>query len=246
MAGVKNARQITLGKLSPAKLGIRAIDSHILEIRLDEPVHYFLNMLANPLLFPVPQKVVEQWGDRWTRPEYMVSNGAFSLAQWVVNEKIVLKRNPHYWDNQNTRLDEVTFLPLGSDEAALSRYRAGQLDISNIPHQGENYQTLLRRYPGQVFRAPLLAEEYLAFNLARKPFDDKRVRLALAYAIDRQTLTHKVLGMGERPVYTLTPPTTHQFHPPARDGDTGHRLSGRARPGLCSRLPGLAHSSHSG
>ena len=79
---------------------------------LSEPNSYLLKQLVHFPVLPVNRKVVEQYGKNWTQPAHFVGNGAFRLSQWVVNEKVVVECNLQYWDNANTVLNKVTFLPI--------------------------------------------------------------------------------------------------------------------------------------
>lgn len=91
-----NIDAILAGKASPDQLGVKALDAHRLQITLSQPVPYLVAMLAHTAMKPVYAPAISQWGEAWTRPEHYVGNGAYVLSDWVVNEKIVVKRNPHY------------------------------------------------------------------------------------------------------------------------------------------------------
>lgn len=127
-AYVLNAAEINAGGKPPSELGVKALDAHTLQVTLAEPNSYLLKQLVHFPVLPVNRKVVEQYGKNWTQPQNFVGNGAFKLAQWVVNEKVVLERNTQYWDNAHTVLNKVTFLPLqGFPEVA--RFRAGEIEL---------------------------------------------------------------------------------------------------------------------
>ncbi|HEJ7180763.1 TPA: oligopeptide ABC transporter substrate-binding protein OppA, partial [Serratia marcescens] len=111
-AYVLNAAAINAGSKPPSELGVRALDAHTLQVTLSEPNSYLLKQLVHFPVLPVNRKVVERYGKNWTQPAHFVGNGAFRLSQWVVNEKVVVERNPQYWDNANTVLNKVTFLPI--------------------------------------------------------------------------------------------------------------------------------------
>ncbi|PHM55563.1 periplasmic murein peptide-binding protein precursor [Xenorhabdus hominickii] len=129
-ASVVNAKEILAGRKPAEELGVKALDDATLEVTLEKPVGYFLQMLAFPITVPISEKVVEKYGNKWTQPEFFVSSGAFKLAEWRVNEKIVGVRNPYYWDNKNTVINKVTYLPLSSDISDLNRYLADEIDIT--------------------------------------------------------------------------------------------------------------------
>lgn len=117
------------GEKRSATLGVKATDDTTLEITLTQPTAAFLAMLAHPSLVPLDKVLIGRFGDKWTRPEHFVSSGPYKLSQWVVNERIVAERNPHYWDDRHTVINKVTYLPISSESADVNRYKAGEIDI---------------------------------------------------------------------------------------------------------------------
>lgn len=212
LAGMTNAQAIIDGKMPVDKLGVTAVDARTLRVQLDKPVPYLPNLTANFSLFPVPKAVVEKFGQEWTKPGNLVGNGAYTLSQRVVNEKLVVVPNTHYWDNAKTVLTKVTFVPINQETAATKRYLAGDIDITeSFPKV--MYQKLLKDIPGQVYTPPQLGTYYYAFNTRKGPTADQRVRLALSMTIDRRIMADKVLGTGEKPAWRFTPDVTAGFKP---------------------------------
>lgn len=212
LAGINNAQQIIDGKLPAEQLGVEAVDKHTLKVVLDKPVPYFPSLTANFSLFPVHAKTIEKYGADWIKVGNLVGNGAFSLSDRVVNEKIVLTPNPYYWDHANTVITKVTFVPINQESHATNRYLAGDLDITeSFPKQ--RYQKLLADIPNEVFTPDQLGTYYYAFNTQRAPTNDARVRKALSMTIDRQLIAKKVLGTGEKPANHFTPDVTDGFKP---------------------------------
>lgn len=212
LAGIQNAGDIVAGKQPVNQLGVSAVDDHTLKVQLDKPVPYFPSLTANFSLFPVPRAVVEKLGNDWTKVGNLVGNGAYQLQERVVNEKLVLAPNPHYWDHAHTVLTKVTFVPINQESSATKRYLAGDIDITeSFPKN--LYQKLLKDIPGQVYTPDQLGTYYYAFNTQRPPTSDVRVRQALSYAIDRKIIAEKVLGTGEKPAYHFTPDVTAGFTP---------------------------------
>ncbi len=125
LAGIQNAEQIISGKLPADRLGVSAPDDYTLKVQLDKPVPYFVSLTANFSLFPVNKAVVEKYGNDWTKVGNLVGNGAFKLQERVVNEKLVLTPNDHYWDHAQTVLTKVTFVPINQESNATKRYLAG-------------------------------------------------------------------------------------------------------------------------
>ncbi|WP_415679360.1 ABC transporter substrate-binding protein, partial [Vibrio mytili] len=129
MTQMKNAADIVAGKKDKSELGVKAVDANTLVVELDSPVPYFVMMMGHTTTKPVHKATVEKWGDQWTKPEHFVGNGAYVVDKWVVNERLVLKRNEQYWDNEHTVLNKVTFLPIENQVAEMNRFLAGEIDI---------------------------------------------------------------------------------------------------------------------
>ena len=212
LSGIENAAAITKGEMTPDKLGVVAQDNNRLKVTLDRPVPWFPALVANVALFPVPQQVIARQGDSWTAPGTLVGNGAYQLSERVVNEKIVLTRNPHYWDDAHSVLTKVTFVPINEESSATKRYRSDDIDITeSFPKN--MYALLKKTLPGQVYTPDQLGTYYYAFNTQKGPTADVRVRKALSWSIDRQVIADKVLGTGEKPAWHFTPDVTAGFKP---------------------------------
>lgn len=188
---VKNAAAYNQGKISDAnQLGVRAIDAHTLEVRLEHPTAFFLDILAVPIARPVPRAVVEQFGAEWTRPGRMISNGPFQLKSWTPQQDIVVEKNPHYWDVAAVRAPGLRFVAVEDLETGFKMYEAGELDV-NLQLPNSKQASLQSR--ADFVKQPILGTYYFDINTKRVPLNDRRVRQALALAIDRETLVQRFL-----------------------------------------------------
>lgn len=202
---IENAAQIAQGKADPQALGVRALDDNTLEVRLTQPNAAFLPMLAHPSLVPLDPILINRFGEKWTKPEHIVTSGAYKISEWVVNEKIVAVRNTRFWDNGATVINKVTYLPISSETADVNRYRAGEIDITNtIPVN--QFAQLKKTLGDQVSVTPLLSTYYYQFNTTKPPFNDPRVRRALNMALDKEIIASKVMGQGQRPAWLASQP----------------------------------------
>lgn len=205
-AHIENIDDVLAGKKPPSDLGIRALDASHVQIRLSEPVPYFIALAANAALKPVNRHAIEQWGEQWTQPQHYVSNGAYTLSDWVINEKIVLKRNPGYWNNAQTTIETATFLPITSEATDVNRYRSGEIDMTNSVLPPDLFPMLKKTLGSQVRVSPLLCTFYYELNNKKPPFDDPRVRTAVKLTLDRDIIAEKIMGQGQIPAGGFTPP----------------------------------------
>ncbi|UTM55935.1 peptide ABC transporter substrate-binding protein [Photobacterium sp. CCB-ST2H9] len=203
-ANILNAKAILNGEHPPEALGVKALNSHQLEVTLSRPTPYFLSLMSIKTFFPVPAHVVSQFPDSWTRPEHFVSNGAYVLKSWVPNERVEVARNERYRENASTVINSVTYLALSSQHAELLRYQAGEIHMTNRV-QLEYYQKLMKENPEQLKSLRLLGAYVYAFNTQQPPFDNPDVRRALTMAIDRDVLVQKVTGQGEPAAFSVVP-----------------------------------------
>lgn len=202
---IVNGAEIAQGQKAPETLGVKAIDDATLEVTLTQPNAAFLAMLAHPSLVPLDKVLISRYGDKWTKPEHMVTSGPYKLSQWVVNERIVAERNPRYWDNAHTVINKVTYLPISSETADVNRYKAGEIDIVyTVPIN--QFAQLKKTMGDQLDVSPQLATYYYEFNTTRPPFNDPRVRRALNMALDKDIIAEKVLGQGQRPAWLISQP----------------------------------------
>jgi len=193
------------GEISPDQIGVRAIDDRTLEISLENPAPYLPGLLTHYTAFPMPEHVVDQYGDEWVRPENIQSNGAFRLADWRTNNYVHLVRNENFFDNQNVCLDEVFFYPTVDNSAASRRVRNGELDL-NMEFPGQQLDFLMREIPEYVRVHPFMGTIYFSLNTQLDVFQDAEVRNALGMAIDREFIAEQILQAGQPPAYSMVPP----------------------------------------
>lgn len=202
---IKNARAVAQGKAAPEALGVRAPDARTLEIQLEFPAPYLPQLLANTQSVPVPRHVIEKLGRDWTRPGAMVTNGPYVLAEREPQNWVKLTRNPHYFDADQVKIDEVYWYPTQDMGAAFRRFRAGELDmVLNLAPDDARWAA--ENIPDRLRGGPMHATYTLLFNTTRKPFDDVRVRRALSLAIDRDAIANQLLRTGVRPAWTWVSP----------------------------------------
>jgi oligopeptide transport system substrate-binding protein len=205
-----NATAINKGKMPVTALGARALDDRTLELQLEHPAPYMLQMMTHMTMYPQPRHVVEAKGRAWARPGSYVGNGPFLLKEWVPNGHITVEKNPLFYDAANVSLKKVIYYPTDDYGAALQRMRAGELDFQDrMP--GAEIDWIRAHMPETLNPVPQLITDMIAVNLARKPFDDIRVRQAINLAIDREAICERVARGLYVSAYSLVPPKTANY-----------------------------------
>ena len=215
LMSIENASAIIAGEMPKEELGVKAIDDHTLEVTLSASLPYFATMTTHSTTFPAPQKVIEEFGAEWTKPENIVVNGAFILEDYTPGERIVQVRNPEYWDNENTILDKIETLVVTDQNQALTRYLAGEFDRIELP--AGTYPKMKAEHPDEAVSVPWLCNYYYTFNVSEtgpEAFKDVRVRQALSLAVDRKVITENVMQGGQPEAYSFTPAAVAGFEPP--------------------------------
>lgn len=207
---IKNAQAVNEERVAPEELGVRAVDDLTLEITLEQPAPYLLGLLTHYTTFPVPRHVVEQYGEAWVQPENIQVNGPYKLVYWVTGDQLVTEKNPLFYEADTLCFERVSYFELEDLAAVERRIEAGELDINNAFDGGRKAE-LDRRLPGWARTTPGLLTTYWTFNSSQAPFDDIRVRKALAMALDREYLVEKVMTPGFVPAYSFVPPGINNY-----------------------------------
>jgi oligopeptide transport system substrate-binding protein len=218
---LKNAAAFNSGKLpDPAAVGATAPDARTLVLTLEHPVPYLPALVSLPAWFPINPRVLAKFGamDRrgtaWTRPGNLVSNGAFTLAKWEPDARIVLDKNPRYRDAGSNHLEHIVFLPITQPDDEERDFRAGQLHVTfSLPVT--KIATWREKNPAQLRIDPVLQTNFLRFNTTRAPLDDPRIRRALSLALNRDLFADTILQGSRQAAHTLTPPGTGGYTLPA-------------------------------
>ncbi|MEZ5998639.1 MAG: peptide ABC transporter substrate-binding protein [Hyphomonas sp.] len=210
---IKNAAPINAGELPPEELGVRAIDDKTLEITLEYPAPYLPGMLSHYTTYPVPSHVIEQYGDAWIQPDNIVVNGPYKLVYWRTGDQLVTDRNPTGFGADDVCFDRVVYFELEDLTAVENKIQAGELDINNA-FDGARTAELEAKLPGWPRTTPALTTTYWTFNTTKPPFDDMRVRKALAMALDREFIVKNVLTPGYIPAYSFVPPGIDNYDVP--------------------------------
>ncbi len=213
---IENAAEVIAGELPPEELGVRAVDDYTLEVTLEESLPYFASMTAYATLFPAHQATIEAHGTEWTRPENIVTNGAYTLTENVIGERHTRTKSPTYWNADNVIITETTGLVINDENQALTRYFDGELDMDE-PLPAGRYPELEAEYPDEAHSNPRLCTYYYALNQSEggmEELKDPDVRKALSLAVDRDVIVDQILKGGQEAAYSFAHWATAGFTAP--------------------------------
>jgi oligopeptide transport system substrate-binding protein len=219
---LKNARAIQAGREKDySAVGARALADRRLELTLEEPTADFLAMVASGPWIPVHRATIEKFGrmdqrdTAWTRPGNFVGNGPFTLSTWRLNQDISVEHNAKYHDAVRVHLSGIRFVAFDNSDTEERAFRAGQVDVTMaVPFS--KLASYRAAQPPVLHNVPLHETRYLALNTTRPPLDDRRVRRALALAVNRAVLVEKVMQGGQQPALGFIPPGLGGYTPAAQ------------------------------
>ncbi|MEX0317432.1 MAG: peptide ABC transporter substrate-binding protein [Ruegeria sp.] len=202
---IQNAEAVNKGEADAAEMGVKAIDDKTLEITLAQATPFFIELLTHQTGLPVHPASVEAHGADFVQPGNMVSNGAFTLKSNILNDKIVLEKNPNFHGADNVALDEVNYLPFEDRATCVRAWEAGEVhSCSDLP--AEDIARLKDEHGDAVRVAPYLGTYYYALNHKDEVLADPEVRQALSMAIDREFLAEEIFQSTMVPAQSFVPP----------------------------------------
>ena len=196
-----NGAAIVKGTKPPADVGIKAIDKLTVEVKTAYPVSFLPALMSNNNLGPVHKASLEKHGKDWTKPGNLVSNGAYTLKEWQVNNRLVIQKNPQYWDAANVQLTQVTYLPVEDGNADVKLFESGENEFVYQLPPG-TFETYKAKFPKEIKNSPILGLRYYSYQTQNPVFKDVRVRKALSMVIDRKILSERVTADGQAPAYS--------------------------------------------
>lgn len=202
---IKNADKFYAGEATAEELGVKAVDAKTLEITLNQPTAFFVDLLTMWVFDPVQKATVEANGDKWTTsPETYVCNGPFKITEISTGEKYVLEKNENYWDAANVKMEKITLRYILDSSTALTAYESNEVDgIRNIP--SSDFARLKAEDAG-VNSVPSYGTVYYNINCEKAPYDNPLVRKALSLAVDRNDIINNVIQIDATPAYNFLAP----------------------------------------
>lgn len=195
-------------------VAVRALDNRTLEVRLIAPTAFFPDLCASRVLTVVPREAIQKYGDRWVRGANVPFSGPFTLESWRVNDRIRLRKNPRYWNASAVQSDTVEFLAHHEPTFCLNVFLRGDADIILDKRRVPAELLDILRTNSYAHPFDYLATFFYRYNVTKPPFDDPRVRKALAMAVDKRRIVERITRGGELPASCFTPPGIRGYQPP--------------------------------
>jgi oligopeptide transport system substrate-binding protein len=196
-----------------ATLGLKAVDAYTFQVTLAHPDPAFIWLAAMPAGSPIRQDAVARSGDKWAAaPETLITNGPFKVSEMVANDHVKAVPNPHYWGTRPT-LTVIDFVVVNDGAAALAKYKNGELDEIDVQPAQAGAVAGDGRLAQDLVKTPSLTVFWIAFRVNSPPFNNPKVRQALAEAIDRNAFVAQIFQGQGIPAETLIPKGMHGYTP---------------------------------
>ncbi|MCU9555028.1 peptide ABC transporter substrate-binding protein [Bacillus cereus] len=199
---VKNAKEINKGTMSLDELGVTVINDYKLEVELEQPIPYFLQLLALPIYLPQHESFLKEQGKNYAlEPSNLLYNGPFILEKWKHEQEFQLKKNATYWDEQKVKLDEINFQIVKDTMTAVNLYEAGNLDRVPINSQ------FVDKYKGnkELHMSSDSGIAMLRFNEKNNILANKKVRQSISLALNKGDFVAHFINNGAKPASGLVP-----------------------------------------
>ena len=199
---VKNAKEINKGTMPLDELGVTVINDYKLEVELEQPIPYFLQLLALPIYLPQHESFLKEQGKNYAlEPNNLIYNGPFVLEKWKHEQEFQLKKNATYWDEKKVKLDEINFQIVKDTMTAVNLYEAGNLDRVPINSQ------FVDKYKGdkELHMSSEPAIAMLRFNEKNSALANKKVRQAISFALNKEDFVAHFINNGAKPATGLVP-----------------------------------------
>lgn len=206
---IHNAEPYFNGEVEWSEVGVKVIDDYTLEVTLDNPLPYATDLFAFPTLAPINQKFYEEVGaDKYaTDAEYFCCNGMYELTEWSHNSEIVFEKREEYWNADAVGPDTIVYKIITDSQAGLNSYLSREIDYTDLD-SGEVVQQA-EAAGFEVGVKPARSSYYLIVNTEDEFMSNQNLRLALAYAIDKQALIDTVYQNDNQPMTSFTPPAIY-------------------------------------
>ena len=220
---IKGAKEVNTGEITDlSHIGVKAVDDYTIQFALNHPAGYFPSIAGMWVARPVPRWAIEKYGDKWTNPENIVTNGPYLLKEWKHEDEIVMEKNPDYYDADKVDIDVIRSLMIIEDSTAMSMYEAGEIDSVACPLEDIDRVKADPVLSKEYVNIPDVATYYYGFNNTKPPMDNPLVRKAFSAAINRQALIDFILKGGQIPATTFTCPGLFGHIPPAEGIGIGY------------------------
>jgi len=203
MEAIKNASDILYNNMPIDNLGVKAIDDKTLEVTLEVPTAYFLQLVSFQTYYPVRKDIIDAHGDQWTlSPETYIGNGPYIMTERYPDDKMVFEKNTNYWDSESVVASKLVFIFMENPNSAVAGIKEGSLHFASNPSP-QDIPTLTEE--GLLKINPYLGTHYYALNITNTFLSNENVRKALSLSIDREYIVENITKGGETPAAAWVP-----------------------------------------
>lgn len=213
---IKGAKEYNTGKASANDVMVKALDDKTLQITLNFPAVYFIEMIEHPIFSPIPKNIVQKYGKNWAKQENIAFNGAYKITKWQPQSHLMATKNPMYYNANNVEIENIKFVTIDQADKALEGFRAKQIDFS-YDFPADKIDLVKQQLNGEWFIESLTGLYFFTINVSHKQLaylKNPEIRDALSMVINRELIVNNITKTGEIPAYSIVPT---QLYNPIKD-----------------------------
>lgn len=183
------------------QVGVNVVNPHTLKVQLERPMPFFLDLMATPIASPLRKDVIDKYGDSFVEAGNFVSNGAYTMTEWVHEDKLVVKPNPYFY-GKKPDVNEIIMLMVNDANTSVVMYENGELDFIETTTSIPSFDVRRLRELPESTTMGIHRLNYFGFSVNKPPFDNVKVRQAFAMALDRSYYP-RLMKSGQFPTSSL-------------------------------------------
>ncbi|MGE5702658.1 MAG: peptide ABC transporter substrate-binding protein [Clostridia bacterium] len=203
---IQNGEKFNKGEAKMDDVGVKALDDKTLQVTLENPTPFFLELTSFYTYYPVNKKVVEANPNWATEAKTHIGNGPFKMETWEHKSKLTLVKNDNYWDKDTVKIDKIEFTMVEDENTELSMFDNGELDWAGAPLSSLPTDAIpALKQSGNMVTQPIANTYMYKFNTEKPPFNNVKIRKAFTYAINRQAIIDNVTQANQEPALGFIP-----------------------------------------
>lgn len=209
---IQNAEAFYQGKIKDFnQVGVHKLDDYTLKVELNKPYAFFLQIMAFVTALPMREDVIQHWPTTFTEADHVVTNGPYTLSEWVHDDYLFLQPNPRFWRGAPPN-HGVIMVMIPEPNTSLMMYESGELDFVETSSSLPVKEVRRLNQRSDFHQNGLMGISYVGFNVTKPPFNNPLVRQAFAESVDKSAFP-KIFQSGQTPINSFITDNLFGYNP---------------------------------